>query len=89
MISKTRESGRAELLIRMRPELKERIEKAARLVGRTKTDWVLGAIEAILHVQELQADAQEEIRALRGEFGVHVVPEMKTARGAILRACIS
>ena len=65
MISKTRESGRAELLIRMRPELKERIEKAARLVGRTKTDWVLGAIEAILRVQELQAEAQEEIRAIR------------------------
>ncbi|MGB9389459.1 MAG: hypothetical protein WCB70_05620 [Xanthobacteraceae bacterium] len=65
MISKTRESGRAELLIRMQPELKERLEKAARLVGRTKTDWVLQAIEAILHVQELQAEAQEEIRAIR------------------------
>jgi predicted DNA-binding protein len=65
MISKTRESGRAELLIRMKPELKKRIEKAAWLVGRTKTDWVLQAIEAILHVQELQAEAQEEIRAIR------------------------
>jgi predicted DNA-binding protein len=65
MISKTKESGRAELLIRMQPELKKRIEKAAWLVGRTKTDWVLQAIEAILHVQELQAEAQEEIRAIR------------------------
>jgi uncharacterized protein (DUF1778 family) len=67
MISKTKESGRADLLIRMEPELKERIEKAARLVGMTKTDWVLQAIEAILHVQELQAEAQQEILEIRGE----------------------
>ena len=65
MISKTKESDRADLLIRMQPELKERIEKAARLVGMTKTDWVLQAIEAILHVQELQAEAQEEILEIR------------------------
>jgi predicted DNA-binding protein len=65
MISKTKESGRADLLIRMPPELKERIEKAARLVGMTKTDCVLQAIEAILHVQESQAEAQEEILAIR------------------------
>jgi len=65
MISKTKESGRADLLIRMPPELKERIEKAARLVGMTKTDWVLQAIEAILHVQELQAEAQEESLEIR------------------------
>ena len=65
MISKTKESGRADLLVRMPPELKKRIEKAARLVGMTKTDWVLQAIEAILHVQELQADAQEEILEIR------------------------
>jgi predicted DNA-binding protein len=58
-------SGRADLLIRMPPELKERLEKAARLVGMTKTDWVLQAIEAILHVQELQAKAQKEILAIR------------------------
>jgi predicted DNA-binding protein len=49
----------------MPPELKERIEKAARLVRMTKTDWVLQAIEAILHVQELQAEAQEEILEIR------------------------
>jgi predicted DNA-binding protein len=67
MISKTKESGRADLLVRMQPELKERIEKAARLVGMTKTEWVLQAIEAILHVQELQAEAQEEILEIRGE----------------------
>jgi predicted DNA-binding protein len=67
MISKTKESGRADLLIRMEPELKERIEKAARLVGMTKTEWVLQAIEAILHVQELQAEAQEEILEIRGK----------------------
>ena len=67
MISKTKESGRADLLIRMQPELKERLEKAARLVGMTKTEWVLQAIEAILHVQELQAEAQEEILEIRGE----------------------
>jgi uncharacterized protein (DUF1778 family) len=64
MISKTKESGRADLLIRMQPELKRRVEKAARLVGKTKTDWVLKAIEAILHVQELQAEAQTEIAAI-------------------------
>jgi predicted DNA-binding protein len=67
MISKTKESDRADLLIRMQPELKERIEKAARLVGMTKTGWVLQAIEAILHVQELQAEAQEEILEIRGK----------------------
>jgi predicted DNA-binding protein len=65
MISKTKESGRVDLLIRMEPELKKRIEKAARLVGRTQTDWLLQAIEAILHVQELQAEAQEEILEIR------------------------
>ena len=65
MISKTKESGRADLLIRMQPELKERLEKAARLVGKTKNDWVVQAIEAILHVQELQAEAQEEILEIR------------------------
>jgi predicted DNA-binding protein len=65
MISKTKESGRADLLVRMQPELKERIEKAARLVGMTKTEWVLQAVEAILHVQELQAEAQEEILEIR------------------------
>jgi len=67
MISKTKESGRADLLIRMQPELKERLEKAARLVGMTKTDWVVQAIEAILHVQELQAKAQTEIAEIRIE----------------------
>jgi predicted DNA-binding protein len=65
MISKTKESGRADLLIRMQPELKERLEKAARLVGMTKTDWVVQAIEAILRVQELQAEAQEGVLAIR------------------------
>jgi predicted DNA-binding protein len=65
MISKTKESGRADLLIRMQPELKQRVEKAARLVGKTKTDWVLRAIEVILHVQELQAKAQTEIAEFR------------------------
>jgi predicted DNA-binding protein len=67
MISKTKESGRADLLIRMQPELKQRVEKAARLVGKTQTDWVLKAIEVILHVQELQAKAQTEIAEIRCE----------------------
>jgi len=65
MISKTKESGRADLLIRMQPELKQRVEKAARLVGKTQTDWVLKAIQVILHVQELQAKAQTEIAEIR------------------------
>jgi uncharacterized protein (DUF1778 family) len=68
MIGKTKESGRADLLIRMQPELRERIEKAARLVRMTKTEWVLQAIKAILHVQELQAEAQQEILEIRGEL---------------------
>ncbi|MGB6542152.1 MAG: hypothetical protein WBF03_14930 [Xanthobacteraceae bacterium] len=67
MISKTKESGRVDLLIRMQPELKQRVEKAARLVGKTQTDWVLKAIEVILHVQELQAKAQTEIAEIRIE----------------------
>ena len=67
MISKTKESGRADLLIRMQPELKQRVEKAARLLGKTQTDWVLKAIEVILHVQELQAKAQTEIAEIRYE----------------------
>ena len=65
MVGESKESGRADLLVRMPPELKKRIENAARLVGMTKTDWVLQAIEAILHVQELQADAQEQIQEIR------------------------
>jgi predicted DNA-binding protein len=40
MISKTKESGRADLLIRMPPELKERIEKAARLASPTASELV-------------------------------------------------
>jgi hypothetical protein len=50
----TRKNPAADLLIRMQPEFKRRVEKAARLVGKTKTDWVLKAIKVILHVQELQ-----------------------------------
>jgi hypothetical protein len=33
MISKTKESGWADLLIRMQPELKQRVEKAARILS--------------------------------------------------------
>ena len=66
MISKTK-NRRGDLSIPMQPELKRRVEKAARLVGKTKTDWVLKAIEVILHVQELQAKAQTEIAGIRHE----------------------
>jgi predicted DNA-binding protein len=65
VISKTKQSGRADLLVRMPPELKRRVEEAARREGMTRNEWVLTAIEAILKVQELHAEADEEIEAIR------------------------
>jgi hypothetical protein len=48
----------------MQPELKRRVEEAARREEMTRNEWVLTAIEAILKVQELHAETDEEIEAI-------------------------
>jgi len=45
MVSKTKESGRADILVRMSPRLKERITKAASEHGLTNNDWLLDVIK--------------------------------------------
>jgi predicted HicB family RNase H-like nuclease len=45
MTSKTRESGRADFLLRMEPEMKARLTKAAAESGVTVNDLIITAIE--------------------------------------------
>jgi hypothetical protein len=62
--SKTKESGRTDMLVRMPPELKSRIEAAAKEAGISNNDWVLSAIEASLADRDAEARKRGDIEAL-------------------------
>src|SRR5260370_6603673 len=59
--SKTRKSGRVDLLVRMPPELKKRIAEAAQEGHESLTDWVLVAIEARLAIRDEAAQKRKDI----------------------------
>jgi uncharacterized protein (DUF1778 family) len=59
MTSKTRQSGRAEILVRMPPETKARIIKAANQDGVSVTDWLLDVIEEALAVRDAEIAARK------------------------------
>jgi hypothetical protein len=54
MTSKTKQSGRTDILLRMAPELKARINKAASEDGLTTNDWLLDVIEDALAVRDAE-----------------------------------
>jgi hypothetical protein len=57
MPSKTKQSGRAEILVRMAPKLKARIVAAATEDGLTTNDWLLDVIEEALAVRDAEVAA--------------------------------
>jgi hypothetical protein len=57
MTSKTRESGRADILVRMPPELKLRVTKAANEDGMSVNDWLLDGIEQLLAFRDAEVAA--------------------------------
>lgn len=59
MVSKTKQSGRADFLVRMPPELKARLAKAADEEGTTIRDLVLHAIEQMLDTRDGEVAADE------------------------------
>src|SRR5215471_7268449 len=64
MTSKTKQSGRADFLLRMPPELKARLDKAAEEDGVTITDLVLYAIEQMLDARDAEGAADKRRAAL-------------------------
>src|SRR5258708_5416769 len=62
--SKTKESGRVDLFLRVSPVLKRRIADAAGEDGVTLTDWVLYAIESVLDDRDAENSKNEKIAAL-------------------------
>jgi hypothetical protein len=60
MPSKTKESGRADFLLRMPPELKLRLAKAANEDGVTIRDLVLYAIEQMLDTRDAEVAADRK-----------------------------
>jgi hypothetical protein len=60
MSTSTRESGRADFLLRMPPELKARLAKAAAEDGTTIRDLVLYAIEQMLDIRDGEVAADKK-----------------------------
>jgi predicted DNA-binding protein len=60
MVSKTAQSGRADFLLRMPPELKARLAKAADEDGTTIRDLVLYAIEEMLDTRDGEVAADKK-----------------------------
>jgi hypothetical protein len=58
--SKTKQSGRVDILVRMPPELKARVTKAATEDGATINDWLLDAIEEALAVRDAEVAADKK-----------------------------
>jgi hypothetical protein len=57
MTSKTKQSGRVDILVRMAPELKSRVIEAANEVGMSMNDLVLAAIEQMLAIRDAEPAA--------------------------------
>jgi hypothetical protein len=57
MASKTRESGRADILVRMEPKLKARIVAASNGDGVSVNDWLLDGIEQLLAARDTEIAA--------------------------------
>jgi hypothetical protein len=60
MSSKTKQSGRADILVRMPPELKLRVTKAATEDGATINDWLLDKIEDALAARDGEVAAAKD-----------------------------
>src|SRR5882762_6302259 len=68
MTSKTRESGRADFLLRMQPELKARLAKAADEDGTTIRDLALYAIEEMLDTRDAEIAARQRKQDLESRI---------------------
>jgi predicted DNA-binding protein len=68
MASKTKQSGRVDLPIRMSPELKLRIVSAANDQGISQIRWVLNAIERELDDHDAFVADRENVEALRARL---------------------
>lgn len=61
--SETKQPGRMDLVVLMRPDLKRRLEDAAQKEGMTNNDWVLTAIEARLAVHDAKVESREDVES--------------------------
>jgi hypothetical protein len=68
MTSKTKQSGRADILVRMSPRLKERIGKAASEHGLTNNDWLLDVIKDALAAHDAEVAARERKQDLESRI---------------------
>ena len=68
MPSKTAQSGRADILVRMSPRLKERIGKAASEQGLTNNDWLLDVIKDALAAHDAEVAARERKQDLESRI---------------------
>src|SRR5437870_8401672 len=59
MGSKTKQSGRVDILLRMEPGLKARLVKAANHHGISVNDWLLDGIEHLLAVHDGEVAAEK------------------------------
>jgi hypothetical protein len=58
MVSKTKELGRADILVRMSLDLKSRVIQAAADDGVTNNDWLLDVIERAVEAHEAEVTAE-------------------------------
>jgi len=54
----TKESGRAGFPLRMEPELKERLDRAAEEDGASLNNWILSALEEVLAYRDAKGAAE-------------------------------
>ena len=85
MPSKTKQSGRAEILVRMAPKLKARIVTAATEDGLTTNDWLLDVIEEALAVRDAEVAAGKRKADLdrRLEMKLEEIVVVRAAEGKL------
>jgi len=64
MSSKTKQSGRADILVRMPPELKLRVVKAAAATGVSVTDWLNRGIGRLLDLHDAEVAVNEKMAGI-------------------------
>jgi len=60
MTSKTKQSGRAGFPLRMEPELKQRLDRAAKEDGMSLNNWILSALEEVLAYRDAKTAAEKK-----------------------------
>jgi hypothetical protein len=82
MPSKTKESGRVDFLLRMEPELKARITKAANHHRVSVNDWLLDGIEDLLAFHDAEVTADKKKADLEQRLEMKFAELVETLAGA-------